>query len=505
MSGTPIDTSSSHDPLDLLIVGAGISGIDLVHHINKNFPEWQWAIVDSNKAVGGTWVTFTYPGIRSDSDMATFSFPFKRWPHQGSLGSGHNIQKYVEEVAREEGVFDRLTLHTWVKSADFHSDSGLWEVTMLTREDGQDMPEGNAPDSAPVTERTVWTKRLHFSSGYYKHHRGFTAEIPGMERFEGTVIHPQRWPENLEVDGKKAIIIGSGATAITLLPALHDQGADVTMLQRTPTYVAPLLNRDNFTAVTTRIMPEKPALATARALHIVRDMAQYWLCQGLPWVARGYFMALNRWYIPFREIFTNFNPPYGPWDQRVCKSPDGDFFKAMQDGAKVVTGKIDTVTADGISLADGTFLPADIIITATGLDIQVFGGARISVDGVERPVPQSVAYRGLMVDGLPNFSFTVGYLNQSWTLRADMVSRYMIRLWKMMDADGYTQATPQFPADLEADTPLLNMESGYLVRARKELPTQATADPWHFAQDYIREYRSWGRAGADLRADMVFT
>ena len=500
-----LDTTSRENPLDLFIVGAGLSGIDMTHHVNENFPDWNWQIVDSNKAVGGTWVTFTYPGIRSDSDMATFSFPFKRWPHKGSLGSGENIQRYVEDVARAEGVLDRLTLNTWVKSANFHSDANLWEVTMLSREDGGDIPEGNAPENAPTTEHTVWTKRLHFSSGYYKHHRGFTADIAGMDRFQGTLIHPQRWPENLDVKGKKAIIIGSGATAITLLPALHDLGADVTMLQRTPTYVAPLLNRDNFTAVTTKIMPEKRALSTARAMHIGRDMMQYWLCQGFPWIARGYFMALNRAYIPFKEIFKNFNPPYGPWDQRVCKSPDGDFFKAMQDGAQVVTGKIDTVTEDGIRLKDGQFLPADIIITATGLDIQVFGGAKLMVDGVEKSVPSTIAYRGLMVDGLPNFSFTVGYLNQSWTLRADLVSRYMCRLWKLMDADGYTTATPRFPADLTADIPLLNMDSGYLLRARKDLPSQAATDPWMFAQDYIREYRAWGRESTDMRKDMVFS
>ena len=500
-----LDTSSRENPLDLFIVGAGLSGIDLAHHVNENFPDWNWQIVDSNKAVGGTWVTFTYPGIRSDSDMATFSFPFKRWPHKGSLGSGERIQRYIEDVAREEGVFERLTLHTWVKSANFDSAADLWEVTMLTRNDGQPIPEGNAPEDAPLTEHTVWTKRLHFSSGYYKHNRGFTAEIPGMERFAGTLIHPQRWPENLDMTGKKAIIIGSGATAITLLPALHEAGADVTMLQRTPTYVAPLPNRDNITAVTTKLMPEKRALSAARALHIGRDMMQYWMCQGFPRLARGYFMLLNRMYIPFKDILAHFNPPYGPWDQRVCKSPDGDFFKAMQDGAKVATGKIATVTEDGIKLQDGSFLPADIIITATGLDIQVFGGATITVDGEEKPVPSAVAYRGLMVDGLPNFSFTVGYLNQSWTLRADLVSRYMCRLWQLMSADGYTTATPRLPEHLTADIPLMNMDSGYLVRARKDLPTQAEADPWAFTQDYIHEYRTWGRESTDLRKDMVFS
>lgn len=409
-------------------------------------------------------MTFQYPGIRSDSDMATFSFPFKRWPHKGSLGSGADIQRYVEDVAREEGVLERLSLSTLAERANFHSDLGLWEVTMRTREDGEAIPEGNA--DAPTTERTIWTKRLHFSSGYYKHHRGFTADIPGIHQFEGELIHPQRWPEDLDVRGKKVVIIGSGATAITLLPALHDLAADVTMLQRTPTYVAPLPNRENFTAVTTKIMPEKQALSAARAMHIVRDMAQYWMCQLFPWPARGYFMALNRWYIPFSEIFKNFNPPYGPWDQRVCKSPDGDFFKAMQGGARVVTARISSVQPQSISLIDAPSLPADIIITATGLDIQVFGGVRMFVDGSEKTVPKTVAYRGMMVDGLPNFSFTVGYLNQSWTLRADLVSRYMCRLCKLMEDDGYTTATPCFPADI----PLMNRYSGYLVRPERTCP-----------------------------------
>lgn len=502
-----LEDTTRDNPLDLLIVGAGLSGIDMAHHVNENLPDWEWRIVDSNSAVGGTWVTFTYPGIRSDSDMATFSLPFKRWPHKGSLGSGVNIQRYVAEAAEDERVPERLDLSTWVKSAAFHSGDDLWEVTMVTRADGKPLSEGHIADgdSPQLTERTAWARRLHFASGYYKHHAGFTATIPGLDNFAGEVIHPQSWPESIEISGRKFVIIGSGATAITLLPALHEMGADATMLQRTPSYVAPLMNVDNISAVSHAVLPDKYAGNAARAAHIFRDMAQYWMCQLASPLARMYFWGLQRAFIPGKTIKEHFTPPYDPWDQRVCKSPDGDFFKAMQGGAKVVTGKIESVEAKGIRLIDGRFINADVILTATGLDIQVFGGAEITVDGEPMDPAGAVAYRGMMFDRVPNLSMTVGYLNQSWTLRADLVSRYMVRLWQEAEKYGYSRYEPQFPLDEKADRPLLDMESGYLLRARDRLPVQTDRDPWAYEQDYIAEYRSWGKPNSNLRADMIFS
>lgn len=495
-------------PLDLLIVGAGISGIDLAHHVANNFPTWQWAVVDSNSDIGGTWNTFTYPGIRSDSDMATFSFPFERWRHHGTLGSGARIKEHVRDAAAECGALDRLTLSTWVRHANFNTALGLWEVDAVEGPARSNNAEGSVRGVEKKDKGyTVYTRRLHFAAGYYRHSAGFTAAIPGLDRFEGTVIHPQRWPEDIDVRGKNVIIIGSGATAVTLLPALHSMGAHPTMLQRTPTYIAPLPETDVISTVTGAIIGTKGsrgkvATRIARTGHIFRDMAQYHLCQTFPSLARGAFWAMNRAFVDSEEIRRNFTPPYGPWDQRVCKSPGGDFFRALQQGAQVVTGIIDSVEATGIRLKEGAFLPADIIVTATGLQLQAFGNAGFSVDGTDVPTRSMVAYRSMMANRLPNFTYTIGYLNQSWTLRADMTSRYLVQLWKDMESRGELFACPVLPQDLPADRPMLEMESGYIRRSVDDLPRQAARDPWRMEHDYIKERRTF--LGSDNTLDMAF-
>ncbi|WP_295643660.1 NAD(P)/FAD-dependent oxidoreductase [uncultured Corynebacterium sp.] len=504
---TPRQTTPDN-PLDLLIVGAGISGIDLAHHVAKNFPQWSWAIVDSNSDVGGTWNTFTYPGIRSDSDMATFSFPFERWPHQGTLGSGARIKEHVRDAAADCGALERLTLSTWVRHSNFNTESGLWEVEVVEGPAHTNNAEGSVRGVSEEDEGyTVYTRRLHFAAGYYKHSAGFTAAIPGLDNFAGTVIHPQRWPENVDVRGKNIIIIGSGATAVTLLPALHAMGAHTTMLQRTPTYIAPLPETDVISTITGAVVGKKGrrgqlAGRIARTGHIFRDMAQYHLCQAFPTISRGAFWAMNRAFVNGDEIRRNFTPPYGPWDQRVCKSPGGDFFRALQKGAKVVTGVIDTVEASGIRLTDTSFLPADIIITATGLQLQAFGNATFSVDDADVPTRSMVAYRSMMANRIPNFSYTIGYLNQSWTLRADMTSRYLVQLWKDMDKRGELYACPVLPEDLNANRPMLEMKSGYIRRSVDDLPRQAARDPWRMEHDYVKERRTF--LGSDNTLDMAF-
>lgn len=500
--------STPTNPLDLLIVGAGISGIDLAHHVAKNFPAWQWAIVDSNSDVGGTWNTFTYPGIRSDSDMATFSFPFERWPHQGTLGSGARIKEHIRAAAAACGALDRLTLSTWVRSANFNTAEGLWEVELVQGPAHSNNAEGSVRGVNKEDEGyTAYTRRLHFAAGYYRHSQGFTAPIPGLDRFTGTMIHPQRWPEDIDVRGKNIVIIGSGATAITLLPALHDMGAHTTMLQRTPTYIAPLPVIDLISTLAGGLIGTKGrrgniATRIARTAHVFRDMAQYHLCQTFPTLARKTFWAMNRAYVSKDEIRRNFTPPYAPWDQRVCKSPGGDFFRAVQRGAKVVTGVIDSVEATGIRLSDATYLPADIIVTATGLQLQAFGNAGFSVDGTEVPISSMVAYRTMMANRLPNFSYTIGYLNQSWTLRADMTARYLVELWMGMEQRGERWACPVLPDDLPANRPMLEMKSGYILRSVSNLPRQAERDPWRMEHDYIRERRTF--LGSDNTVDMAF-
>ncbi|KAB3519209.1 NAD(P)-binding protein [Corynebacterium sp. zg254] len=492
--------TSADAPLDLLIIGAGVSGVDLAHHISKDFPQWNWAIVDSNSDIGGTWNTFTYPGIRSDSDMATFAFPFKPWPHPNTLGSAEQIKTYVREVAQDAGVLDRLTLNTWISDANFHADKDLWEITGRQAAEGINNAEGLGASEDQQKTVTVWTKRVHFASGYYRHSSGFTAPIPGLSDFKGTLIHPQRWPDDVDVRGKKCVVVGSGATAITLIPSLHAMGAKTTMLQRTPTYIAPLPNSDQISALFKPLGARGNAIA--RNVHIYRDMAQYYLCQKFPRLAKGIFWLWARRYLSASSVKEHFRPPYNPWDQRVCKSPDGDFYQALQSGAEVVTGKIDTVVPEGVRLQDGRLVEADILIVATGLELQAFGATSIRVDNVEVDRPSMVAYRCLMLSNMPNLTYTIGYLNQSWTLRADMTSRYLIRLWKHMEANGLTLAAPVVPEGMACDRPMMEMSSGYIQRSVHSLPRQGDADPWRMEQDYVRERKVIERG--DVLKDMAF-
>ncbi|MDR6278443.1 flavin-containing monooxygenase [Corynebacterium suicordis] len=493
-----LEDNSSDKPFDLIIVGAGISGVDLAHHVHERLPEWEWMAVDSNTDVGGTWNTFTYPGIRSDSDMATFAFPFKPWPHSGSLGSAADIRNYVREVAQDAGFLDRLLLSTWVQEAEFHTESGLWSVRMQSGPAGEAMAEGGE-DGVEKKERVIWTKRIHFAAGYFRHSHGFTASIPGIENFQGTVIHPQRWPKDLDVRSKKVVVIGSGATSITLLPALHNMGAEATMLQRTPTYIAPLLETDWISACSRAVLPDKYSDKVARAIHVRRDMAQYYLCQKYPTLAKGVFHYWARKYLPAEQVKQHFKPPYNPWDQRVCKAPDGDIYQSIANGAQVVTGNIEEVQERGIKLQDGRFIEADVIVTATGLVLQGFGNAQVAVDGQHLPMPDMVSYRGLMLDSLPNFSYTIGYLNQSWTLRADMTSDYMVTLWKQLGEDHYC---PVLPDEVDGTKPLLDMDAGYIKRSVHLLPRQGDRDPWRLTQDFL--YESKRIKPSDNKRDMVF-
>lgn len=475
------ETGTLVRPLDLLIVGAGLSGIDLAHHVARNFPHWSWEIHDTHDDLGGTWHTFTYPGIRSDSDMATFGFPFRPWPHKGTLGQGPEIKEYIRDVARDCGALERLRLGSWIKDADWQTDKNLYAVTAVTG-DG---------------ERTVYTRRVHYASGYYSHDKGFRPDFPGEEDFTGQIIHPQQWPDDLDCDGQRIVVIGSGATAITLLPALEKAGAHVTMLQRSPSYVAPLPEVDIISGIWKTLLPAGPAYRVARFNHAVRDMAQYVLAQRAPWVFKKALRLMQRPFLSNAQIDEHFTPRYDPWDQRVCKAPNGDIFSALQRNARVVTDTIDRFTADGVRVSSGEVLSADVIVTATGLELEAFGGGSLSIDGEELPVNDQVFYRGIMLAGLPNFSFTVGYVNASWTLRSDMVSRFMVKLWKTGE-DYYSPALP--PG--RTDRPLLDFDAGYVRRGADRFPTQGDSSPWQYTQNYLTELPEL--AYGDQRRDMVF-
>lgn len=475
------ETGTLDQPLDLLIVGAGLSGIDLAHHVAQSFPHWSWEIHDVHDDLGGTWHTFTYPGIRSDSDMATFGFPFRPWPHKSTLGQGADIKEYIRDVARDCGALQRLRTDSWIKDADWQTDKNLYAVTSVTG----------------TGERTIYTRRVHYASGYYSHDKGFRPVFPGEQDFTGQIIHPQEWPDDLNVEGSKIVVIGSGATAITLIPALEKAGADVTMLQRSPSYVAPLPEVDIISSIWKRLLPVGPAYRAARFNHAARDVAQFMVAQRAPWLFKNALRLMQRRYLPASQIDEHFTPRYNPWDQRVCKAPNGDIFTALKRNARVVTDTIDRFTTAGIRLASGNDLDADIIVTATGLNIEVFGGGTLSIDGEPLDNHQQVFYRGMMLAGLPNFSFTVGYVNASWTLRSDMVSRYMVKLWKT----GEEFYSPVLPPGRH-DRPLLDFDAGYIKRGEHRLPTQGDGSPWQYTQNYLAELPEL--AYSDQRRDMVF-
>jgi monooxygenase len=472
---------SPENPLDLLIVGAGLSGVDLAYHVSRNFPQWNWEIHDANDDLGGTWHTFTYPGIRSDSDMATYGFPFAPWPHDGTLGAGADIKEYIRGVARDCGALERLHTGSWIRDANWRTDLGMYEVTAVTA-DG---------------ERTVHARRVHYASGYFVHGRGYRPEFPGEEDFTGRIIHPQQWPGDLDCAGTRITVIGSGATAVTLVPALERLGAKVTMLQRSPTYVAPMPAVDTISAFWRKVLPEKRAYPVARLTHAVRDMAQHTVGQRAPWLFTRALRRMQLRYLDAGMIDRHFTPRHKPWEKRVCKAPDGDIFAALDGDARIVTDTVDRFTADGVRVGSGEEIPADVIVTATGLDLQAFGGGTLSIDGRELPVNEQVFYRGMMLAGLPNFSFTVGYINGSWTLRSDLVSRYMVKLWKSRQ-DPYRPGPPTGPTD----RPLFDFAAAYLRRSADRFPMQGHASPWVYTQNYLRELLEF--SFGDQRRDMVF-
>ncbi|WP_238599206.1 alpha/beta fold hydrolase [Corynebacterium heidelbergense] len=502
----PENAATPDSALDLLIVGAGMSGVDLAYHVTQNFPTWSWEIHDNHAEVGGTWHTVRYPGIRSDSDMATFNFPFQPWPHRGTLGQGPDIKRYITEAAQVAGVPGHLHLRSWIKNVDWCSEHAVYRVTALRTtgaigggEDAVDDSPNAAAPAAPGEgpQRVFYARRVHFAVGYFAHGRGHRPSFPGEEAFRGSIVHPQQWPEQMDYAGRRIAVIGSGATAISLIPALVDLGAQVTMVQRTPSYVAPLPEVDVISAVWKTLLPHRWALPVARLNHAARDELQYLIAQHLPSLFALALRLMQRRYLSAAAIDQHFTPSYRPWDQRVCKAPDGDIFRAMNKGAQVVTGSIDCFTPTGIRMTDGQEVPADVIVTATGMDLQAFGTGTVSVDGQIMDPAELVTYRGALVAGCPNFSFTLGYLNASWTLRADLVSRYLVRLWKLGE-DVYVPVLPPGRSDRR----IWEFESGYIQRGIAQFPTQGDAAPWRYEQNYLAELKEM-RFG-DVRRDMAF-
>jgi cation diffusion facilitator CzcD-associated flavoprotein CzcO len=461
--------------VDVLIVGAGLSGIGAACHLQTDSPATTYAIVEARGSSGGTWDLFRYPGVRSDSDMFTLGYPFRPWNQDRAIVGGQEILSYLRETATAYGVDRAIRYHSRVVAAQWSSGQARWTVTV---EDTQ------------TAARTQWTCGfLYLCSGYYRYDQGYTPAWPGREQFAGTVVHPQDWPADLDVTGQRVVVIGSGATAVTLVPALAEAGAQVTMLQRSPSYVLALPARDPIATVLRRVLPERRAYAAVRWKNARIATAIYRLCQAHPARARAVLREGVRKRLPDGfDVDKHFNPAYEPWDQRMCLVPDDDFFRAIRSGrAGVVTDHVEAFTPGGLRLRSGAELAADIIITATGLNLQPLGGIELTVDGQPVRVREHVAYKGMMLAGVPNMAFAMGYTNASWTLKVDLVAAWVTRLLQFMAGRGYAVVTPRLPTGPMATSSFINMTSGYFERSRDLLPLQGDRAPWRLQQHYFRD------------------
>jgi cation diffusion facilitator CzcD-associated flavoprotein CzcO len=457
---------------DVIVVGAGISGIDTAWRLQERRPGTRYLVLEAREQMGGTWDLFRYPGIRSDSDIATFAFPFRPWPGEHALASGEQIKAYVEDTAAQAGITEHIRFSTRVRAVRWCSRSQVWTV------------DADGPDGA----RTMTCAFLHLAAGYYDYSAGYQPDFPGRDDFAGRFVHPQHWPPDLDVHGLDVVVIGSGATAMTLVPALARTAAKVTMVQRSPSWVASMPGRDPWARRFGRWLPAAAASRATRVANIVMSQATYTLARRRPERFGRTLRSTLRRDLPDEDYLDeHFTPDYPPWDQRVCRIPDGDLTRAITEGrAAVVTGAIDTLTADGIRLRDGATVRADVVVSATGLSLLLLGGCSLVVDGEEVDVSSRVAYRGLMLERVPNLTFTVGYTNASWTLRADLVARYLCRLLALMDRRGYAVATPA-AAPAGPRRPLIDLKSGYVMRALDQLPQLGARRPWTFVQNYLLE------------------
>jgi len=472
--GFAADDRPADDLLDVLIVGAGISGIGAAWHLQDRCPGKRYLILEAREAIGGTWDLFRYPGIRSDSDMFTLGYMFRPWREQKAIADGPSIWRYVNETAREGGILPHIRFRHRVIEAAFDSRRAAWTVTAET-------PEG---------VRVVSARMLLMAAGYYSYENPWNPRIAGEERFRGPVFHAQLWPERLHYRGRRVVVIGSGATAVTLVPAMAEEAAHVTMLQRSPTWLISRPSEDWIANLLRRILPSSWAYALVRWKNILWQNLVFKGARRNPEKANRRLLELLRRELPEDQIEAHFHPRYNVWEQRLCLVPDSDFFRAMKAGkVEVVTDTIDHIDEDGIRLSSGRHLPADIIVKATGLRLQVMGGARLTVDGRTVDPHDRWVWRGMMLDGVPNLVYVFGYFNASWTLRADLTAIWFCRLLNEMDARGAAIAVPVRPDRPLKEEPML-LSSGYVQRALSILPRRATEDPWRDTQDYLADRRA---------------
>ncbi|MBT3742070.1 MAG: NAD(P)/FAD-dependent oxidoreductase [Polaribacter sp.] len=469
---------------DIIIIGAGLSGIGAACHLERKNKNKKYLILEAREELGGTWSLFKYPGIRSDSDMYTFGYSFKTWDDDKSFADAPSILRYLNQASEEFNVKDKIVYHQKVISYNFDTEDNLWTLKVIN----------------PTTqEESYYSSQFIFNaSGYYNYDHGYTPEFKGLENFKGTFIHPQKWNTNLNYKDKKVVVIGSGATAVTIVPKIAEDVSKVTMLQRTPTYIAALPNKDKIAKFLKFILPSKIAHTLVRVKNILADMLFYNLCRKFPktmkkFILKGIKKELGNEF----PLEPHFSPNYRPWDQRFCLVPDGDFFKAIKKGkADVITDSIDVFIENGILLKSGKILEADIIISATGLKLLPFGGAKISLNNTPFDITKQFIYKGLMLSELPNFLVFAGYTNASWTLKSDLTSEYISRLLKYLDKNNYNSVYAKVIEKNLGELPLIDLDSGYIHRAKDILPKQGDQFPWRLYQNYILDFKA-------LRIDSV--
>ena len=464
--------------VDILIVGAGISGIGLAVHLSKNCPQRKFEILERRESFGGTWDLFKYPGIRSDSDMSTFGYNFKPWGKEKVLASGPEIKSYLSDVIRENHLNEKIHYQHRVLSANYDSSKQKWIV---------EIEDSNH-------KKQTWSANFVLGcTGYYNYDQGYAPQFPQQQDFKGQLIHPQHWPENLDYSGKKVVIIGSGATAITLVPSLVKGGAaHVTMLQRSPTYIATVPAIDFIYEQTRKFMPEDLAYKFTRGRNIGMQRGIYLLAQKYPNLVRRLLLKGVELQLKGKVDMKHFTPNYAPWDQRLCVVPDGDLFKALREGhASVATDQIEKFTASGIQLKSGQHLDADIVVSATGLEIQILGGVKGSIDGKPMDTSKHMLYQGVMVSDVPNMAMIIGYINASWTLKVDVAAEYICRLINYMDKKGYAKVIAVTDkAEMLQDTVMGSLSAGYIARAADIMPKQGRHAPWSVSNNYLADRKN---------------
>lgn len=463
--------------LDVVIVGAGLSGIGAAYRLQTECPGKRYAILEARDAVGGTWDLFRYPGIRSDSDMFTLGYPFKPWRDAKSIADGPAILSYVRETATEFDIDRHIRFGTRVVGADWSSNEALWRLEV----------EEAATDRS-VVRRTLTCDFLYSCAGYYDYEHPHAPAFDGLEDFTGEFVLPQFWPEGLDYAGKRVVVIGSGATAVTLVPAMANgdgAAADVTMLQRSPTWIAAVPGRDRVADWLREKLPPRVAHRLIRTKNVLFNIGFYQFCQRRPELAKRFLLGLTSKAVGDDLVAEHFTPSYKPWDQRFCAIPDADLFRAIRRGrAEVVTDHVDRFLPEGIRLRSGRVLEADVVVSATGLRLLAFGGVAPSVDGEPVELSEQFVWRGAMVTGLPNFAVCIGYTNASWTLRADLSNRLVCKVLNFMDAHDYAAVVPRPDRPLE-ERPLLDLTSGYVQRSIADFPRQGHVSPWKVRQNYL--------------------